>query len=399
MNVKALSPRTLIVVAVVLTLVVSAALVGFSGPAQRTATVYFPEAKGLYVGDDVVVMGVPIGKVAAVTPQPDRVRVEVSYDGEYQIPADATVVLAAPSLVTVRQVVFTPPYTGGPALADGAEIPASRTKIPVEWDEIKKQLNQLASGLGPKGANAKGALNQLLKTTAANLDGLGESISQTVRALSKATLTLSENSGDLFGTVRNLDVFISALAGSDRQVAEFNRRLATVAEALSGSRDELGTALRSITRALTDLQKFLKDNRKELSGAVADLQPLTSMLAGSRQRLADALHLAPHALSNLYNIYDPISGAATGTLSAANMQAPGSMICTAIFNLGGSPDDCRQAVAPLAELLTSDPPPIGISPLERNGRDNSRPAPGGPGARSSSDADGLAGLLIPGGTR
>lgn len=371
-----ISPRMLAVATMAIALV-AAVLVGFTGVGQRTATVYFPEAKGLYTGDAVVVMGVPIGEVTEVTPEPERVRVEVAYDGEYRIPAEATAVLASPSLVSVRQVVFTPPYTGGPELADGAEVPASRTRIPVEWDDIKKQLNQLASAIGPDGANAKGALNRLLKTSAANLDGQGQSINDTVRALSKAMLTLSENSGDLFGTVRNLDVFIKALAGSDSQVREFNRRLATVSGALSGSKAELGTALKSITRALTDLQTFLKDNRGELGKTVRDLRPLTSMIAANRQRLADALHLAPHALSNLYNIYDPATGSATGTMSAANMQAPGSMVCTAIFNLGGSPDDCREAMGPLAELLTADPPPVGISPLERNGRDNSQPAPGG----------------------
>lgn len=376
MTARLLSRRFLVITTAAL-LLVSGVFVAFAENARRVATVYFTQAKGLYVGDDVVVMGVPIGEVTAVKPEPDRVRVEVAYDGEYQIPAGAHAVLAAPSLVTVRQVALTPAYTGGPVLADGAQIPASRTRIPVEWDDIKKQLSQLAKALGPNGANKQGALNRLLETSAANLKGQGGDINQTVQSLSKAMLTLADNRSDVFGTVRNLNVFVTALARSDREVGEFNDRLATVSDVLSDNREHLGTALRSVTRALTDLRGFLKANRTSLSKTVEDLRPLTRMLAENRQKLADALHLAPHALSNLYNIYDPVAGSATGTMSAANLQAPGTMVCSSIFSLGGSPDDCQAALAPLAALLTADPPPLGFSPIERNGRDNSRPAPGG----------------------
>lgn len=398
MSIRSISPRKLLIAALAIALAATA-LLGFSSVAQSTATVYFTEAKGLYVGDDVVMMGVPIGEVTEITPEPDQVRVDVAYDSDYQIPAHAQAILASPSLVSVRQIAFTPPYAGGPALADGAVIPASRTRIPVEWDAIKQQLNQLAAALGPDGANAKGSLSRLLETSAANLKGQGTSINETVHALSDAMVTLADNRSDVFGTVRNLDVFVRALAASDEQVRQFNGRLADVSGVLADNREELGTALRRITRAFTDLQGFLKENRGELRQTVEDLEPLAGMLAGSRQKLADALHLAPHALSNLYNIYDPISGAATGTMSAANMQAPGTMICSALFSLGGSPDDCQAALAPLAEMLTSSPPPIGVSPLERNGRDNSRPAPGGPGSSTGSSGGGLSGLLLPGGTR
>lgn len=394
----AMLPRTrLLIAALVVALGATLVVTGLAD--ERTATVYFTKAKGLYVGDAVVVMGVPIGEVTAITPQPGRVRVDVSYEEKYDIPADAKAILVAPSLVTVRHVAFTPPYTGGPVLADSAEIPRSRTAIPVEWDGIKNQLNQLATALGPDGANAKGSLNRLLRTSAANLEGQGTNINATIRALSKAMRTLADNSGDAFGTVRNLDVFITALARSDQQIADFNRRLATVSTVLTANREELATALHSTTQALTDLQRFLRNNRESLSKTVTGLKPLTSMLADNRQKLADLLHVAPHALSNFYNIYDPLTGAITSTASTANLQSPGVMICSTIFNFGGSPEDCQRAIGPLAGLLTAEPAPVGVSPIERNGRENSRSAPGGPSGSSAGSSDGLPGLLVPGGSR
>lgn len=392
--------RLLVIVALVAALGVGVA--GYlSGPgAERTATVYFAKAKGLYVGDDVTVLSVPIGKVTKITPEPDRVRVDLTYEADHPIPADAKAVLVAPSVVTVRQVAFSPAYTGGPELADGATIPQSRTAIPVEWDEIKQQVNALATALGPDGANADGALSRLLEAGAANLKGQGSSMNETVRAMSKAMTALSDSKSDLFGTVRNLQVFIAAIARSDKEVASFNRRLATVSDVFADNRHDLATTVRSTTKALTDLQSFLKDNRGVLKKSVRDLRPISAMLADSRQQLADLLHLAPHTVSNFYGIYEPLTGAITATASAANLQSPGVMVCSAIFSLGGKPEDCQRAIAPLAELLTSDPPPIGVSPIERGGRDNSKPAPGGSEPSSStSPSDGLPGLLIPGGSR
>lgn len=368
---------------------------------QRTATIHFAKAKGLYVGDDVTILGVKVGKVTAIKPEADRVRVEIEYDAEQRLPADAKAILAAPSVVTVRQVALAPAYTGGPELADGAEIPMSRTAIPVEWDDIKQQVNDLAVALGPRGANADGALDRLLETSAANLDGQGGSINQTVTDLSEAMQTLADNRSDLFGTVRNLQKFVAAIARSDREVVRFNRRLSSVSDLLADNSNDLEVAVNTTTRALVGLNAFLKANRKTLAKSVRDLRPITSMLSDTRQNLADILQLAPHTLSNFYSIYDPINGSITSTMSAANLQSPGVMVCSAIFNFGGTPEDCQQAIAPLAELLTSDPPPVGVSPVENNGgRDNTLPAPGGPESRvNTSPEDGLLGVLLPGGPR
>ena len=57
-----------------------------------------------------------------------------------KVPADAKALVIAPNLVSARFVQLAPAYTGGPVLADGAEIGLDRTAVPVEWDEVKEQL-------------------------------------------------------------------------------------------------------------------------------------------------------------------------------------------------------------------------------------------------------------------
>lgn len=372
-----------------LTAIALVAAMGFAGlyltgdDGEKSVTVEFSEAKGLYVGDDVVVLGVAIGKVSSIEPGPDTVSVKLTYDSQYDIPADAKAILESPNLVTVRQVSLAPAYDGGAVLADGATIPVSRTDVPVEWDDIKEQVNALTVALGPQGVNSKGALNRLLKVSSGNLRGQGTSINQTVTALSEAMATIADNKGELFGTVRNLEVIVRALALSNQQISEFNSSLAVVADVLSNNRREMTVALKGIRRAFADLDAFLKDNRDTLKKTVADVEPTTSMLAENRQRVADILHLAPHELSNLIGIYDPVTGSVGASIALTNLQSPGQFICSAIYSLGGAPEDCQQAISPLAQLLTTNPPPVGISPIENYG--NTAPAPGGKGSRASSN--------------
>ncbi|HVV12667.1 MCE family protein [Amycolatopsis sp.] len=387
------------VVLVVAGLVAAGVVVVFGGSAQRNGTAYFTQAKGLYVGDDVQLLGVRIGKVTAITPEPGQVRVDFSYDADHPLPADAKAIIMAPSVVPVRDLTLTPVYRGGPQLADGASIPVSRTAVPVEWDDIKQQLDQLSNALGPQGANSQGALSQLLNTSAANLDGQGDNLNQTLRSLSEAMATLNDGGDDLFATVRNLQVFVDALSTSDAQVVDFNHRLASVASLLNGDSDELSTALNSLDSAFEQVTGFLKDNRQTLSDTVKDLQPLSDVLAKDRQKLADTLHFAPTALSNFYNIYDPLDGSLNGVLTTANLQAPAMFVCSAIYSFGGSPQDCQNALGPLAKLVTiSGDIPLGVDAVDRNGRSNmvvARPGPEPP-AGSPAAMDGFQQLMTQG---
>jgi phospholipid/cholesterol/gamma-HCH transport system substrate-binding protein len=350
-----------------------------TGPRERTATAYFVRATGLYEGDDVVVLGVPVGKVTDIVPERDSVRVRFTYTLDRPLPADVKAAIMSPSLVPVRELRLAPLYTGGPRLPDDATIPLSRTAVPVEWDEVKEQVTRLSRLLGPHGANSRGALTRLLDTSAANLHGQGVTVNQTIRTLARAMETLSGSRDDAFATVRNLRVFVDALAMSDLQVLEFNRRLATTAEVLGDSSDDLGAALTSMNHAFGDVQRFLREHRGEIRGTVRDLRPIADILARNRQDLADLLHIAPVATSNLYNIYEPMDGSITGAfVGPQRFLAPAEWICSSIYAAGGTPTDCSKAIGPLADLATVAPPPVGASLVERNGRENQVRARRGP---------------------
>jgi phospholipid/cholesterol/gamma-HCH transport system substrate-binding protein len=337
-----------------------------SGGGRTHVTAYFVQFKGIYVGDDVTVLGVPIGQVTAVHPQRDRVRVEMELDPDHPVPADVKAAVVAQSVVSVRSIALGPVGADGPRLEDGAVIPESRTAIPVEWDDVKDQLVELATALGPRGVEKHGALGTLISSSATFLDGQGAPLQQTIRDVAEAMRTLADNGGDLFATVRNLQVFVSALEGSDAQVRLFIERLAEVSRVLDRDRDELADALDGMERAFKEVDKFLKENQDLTVSTVEELRSTTSLLVEDRQSIADLLQVAPHAVSNFYNILDPRAigkgTLVTGALAPNNLQAPAQIICTAILAIGGDRPACQEALGPLLQYFRMGAPPIVVNP-------------------------------------
>jgi phospholipid/cholesterol/gamma-HCH transport system substrate-binding protein len=349
---------------VVAALVLSACALVFGSPTVTRVTAHFTEAVGIYPGSDVRVLGVKIGTIESVTPEGETVRVVMAYESKYKVPADASAVIVPPSVVSDRYVQFTPAYTKGAALPDGADLPVARTATPVELDQIYRSLNDLNVALGPDGANRDGALSRLLAVGRLNLEGQGGKINTTVNNVSKAVQTLSNGRDDLFGTITNLQQFTTALAKSDAQVREFNSQLAAVSEQLDGERTELGSALRSLSLALTQVASFVRANRDELSSNVAALTKITGILVKQKDSIEKVLELAPLALSNLTLAYNPSAGTLDTRDVAVSGSDPAMSACSVLAitdKLQGNSQIrqlCGQMVNTMATCNSSIPGPL-----------------------------------------
>lgn len=331
-------------------------------PGKVHVTAYFPRTVGIYPGSDVRVLGVRIGEVRKITPEGDRVRVDFEYDEGRKVPAGAKAAIINSSVVSDRYVQLLPVYRKGPVLRNGAVIPERRTAVPVELDRVFDSLHTTADALGPKGANKDGSLSRLLGVSADNLDGQGKNLNQTVQDLSQAVTTLSDGRTDLFGTVRNLQVFTAALAADDKSVRSFNSSLAKVAEQLSGERNDLAAALANLATALGDVSAFVKKNKKALTSDVKGLSKVTKVLVTQRAALDQLLAVAPAGLSNLNNAYNPSSGTLDTRNNAQQAQDPASLLCSLLRttgDVGGKNPDCKE----LTKLFDSLPdlPPQGTA--------------------------------------
>jgi virulence factor Mce-like protein len=271
-------------------------------------TAYFGKTVGLYSGSSVRVLGVSVGKVTAVTPEGQAVRVDMQVDGDVPIPKDVGAVVVSPSLVSDRYVQLTPAYDSGPTLASGTVLARDKTATPVELDDLYASLDKLSTALGPNGANKNGAFSDLLDTAAANLKGNGKDLNSTVGRLAQLAGTLDDSKDDLFATVKNLNSFTGALKQSDGQLNDFYRRLADVSGFLADDSQDVGAALNSLAKSLGDVKQFVADNKSALSSNVAKLASLTKVLVDQRASLAEVLDIAPTGATNFINSYDAASG-------------------------------------------------------------------------------------------
>ncbi|MEV0033055.1 MCE family protein [Nocardia sp. NPDC050793] len=300
---------------------------GFDRLTTTRITAYFDRSVGIYEGSDVRILGVPVGRVESVEPMGDQVKIVMGVDRGYDVPANAQAAQITPSVVSDRFIQLTPVYRGGPKMDRNATIPRERTVTPVEVDQLYKSIAELSDALGPDGANKEGAVNELVRTSAANLAGNGEALANSITQLSAAARYLSEARGDIFETVKNLQNFVSMLAKNDQQVRQFNSQLADLAGFLADERQNLGDALQLLSVALGDVARFIDDNRALVAENAEALTTLTKTLADQRADLAAALPVIPLALSNLINIHNAESGTLDMRANFTDLQDPFGTVC------------------------------------------------------------------------
>jgi phospholipid/cholesterol/gamma-HCH transport system substrate-binding protein len=302
------SRRTQILAAAVPVALLLLAFLVFPGGGSRTVTAHFDRAVAVYPGTDLRVMGVQIGKVTAVVPDGNSVRVEMTYDPKYKLPADAKAAVVTPTLVADRYVQVFPAYDKGAAMADGGDIPLGRTQTPIELDRMYKALDDLSTTLGPKAGSTGGALDNLLTAGSKALDGNGELGSKTIRNLSEAADTFARNRGPLFDNVRSLAEITDTLATNDTTVQAFLKSLTSVSGQLAGEKDELRRVLASLARVLGTVKGFVHENRETLGNDVELLTSLLERVDNQKDSLGLIIQKGSLALSNLAIAFESTTG-------------------------------------------------------------------------------------------
>jgi virulence factor Mce-like protein len=316
---------------VVLALLAAVFLLFTNGGREKTIVADFKVANSLYNGNEVRMMGVPIGKITKIQPLGDRVRVTFEYDGDIKLPADAKAVVISPSVVGDRFIQVGPAYKGGAPLPDNARLGIDRTAVPVELDDIFKSIDNLALALGPNGANKDGSLSRLVNSTADQLDGQGEQLAKTLENFAKLSTTLDNNDEELFASVRELDEFVALLRRNDDEARDFFDSTADVSEVLADEREDLADTIKALREALTTVRDFVRDNRAAIRGNVDNLESLTALLADRSDQIDHLLAEAPTSLANL-----GLAGVGLGVAARANLgdlllnADPISLICNAL---------------------------------------------------------------------
>ncbi|GAB7070495.1 MCE family protein [Mycobacterium hodleri] len=322
-----------------------------------TITAYFTSATSIYPGDEVRVAGVKVGTIESIEPQGAQAKLTLAVDHGVPIPADAKAVIMAQNLVAARYVQLAPAYEdSGPTMADGARIGVERTAVPVEWDQVKDQLMRLATDLGPVKDASGTSLNRFIDSAANAMNGNGDKLREAIAQLSGVGRILADGSGNVVEIIKSLQTFVGALRDSNTQIVQFQDRLASVTSVVDGSRNDLDAALTNLSAAVVDVKRFIAGSRDQTSEQLQRLNNVTQNLVDNRTALENVLHVAPNAIANGYNIYNPDSGTAVGAFALSNFSNPVAVVCSAIAavkNVTASETSklCAQYLGPALRLI------------------------------------------------
>jgi len=294
------SPLTVLVVigAVVVALAAWGIVALTSGPQTYQVSAMFSSAPGVYPGNAVKVLGVKVGRVLAVTPDPEGVKVDMAIDTTTKIPAGVKAYLMAPNVVNDRFIELDPGYTGGSTLPAGTTVPMTRTVVPQSVDQIVASINRLATDLGPSGANQDGSLSRLLRTIATTFGGDGSTINSAVRNLGDTFAAVSANTDDLTSMLNNLGSVTHAAAGVSGQYEALASDLAEVSSTLSDDNSTIASSISNLADVLRELNTFVKKNKSQLAGTLSSMSKVAKTVGDQQQAFSEALGLLPLAVDN-----------------------------------------------------------------------------------------------------
>ena len=238
----------------------------------RRLTAHFTRAVGVYAGSDVRVLGVRVGAVerghAAGRTGPGRAALRRDATGSRPTRGRSSSRRASSATATSSSPRPTP---AGPALADGADLPASAP--PRRWSSTTSTgaLDELNKALGPNGANADRRADrparhrrgeprrQRRRTCDDAIDGLGEAADHAVRRPATTFRHRRQPAAVHHDAGRRAT---SRCAGSTSDLA--TRRRASRRRARRPGR---GAAAASPPRS-ADVTAFIRDNRDALKSNV-----------------------------------------------------------------------------------------------------------------------------------
>lgn len=277
-----------------------------------TVTAQFDSAAGLYEGNTIAVLGMPVGEITTITPRGGYVEVQFTVAKDVQVPADVQAVTISNSILTDRQIELTPAYRGGPTLQNHDTIGLNRTKTPVEFARVLDVLDKLSGSLRGDG-NGQGPLADLVNASAKIADGNGQDMKDALGELSNA-LRLSADRGtvtrdQLTTIIRNLSSLFDAAAANDRALREFGSTVNALSQILADEDLGSGTTGKKLNEVITQVGEVLDTHRDEIKQIVANGNTTLKTTVDHQRDLAEFLDVTPLTLDNIYNAIDQTNGA------------------------------------------------------------------------------------------
>lgn len=243
------------------------------------------DINNLVVDSNVLLRGVPVGKVSAIDVSTSNATVHFYIDGKYQVPADSVIRLENLSALGESYIELEPDVSGGPVFQNGQHLSTERITQPASISElgtsVVRVLNQMDPGqLEHVIAEADSALPDPY-TVLPNLQRASLLLNKTVADLRGRGGTVLENSQSL---LENADFVGPALAEATPDLRGVGFGIQHLFD--NGTNVLLRTDTPSNVYVFG---RFLQRIQKLLDDRAADIRVLTEPLTANVRAIASAL--------------------------------------------------------------------------------------------------------------
>lgn len=180
---------------VVFSVVQLTALTGGKPPTHRAnLSMEVSDISGLAVGSNVLLRGVPVGKISNIGATIHAATIDFYVDDRYKIPVDSDARLENLSALGETYINLVPRRDGGPTLQDGQRISSERTVQPASITELAASVVRVLNQLEPR------ALERIIDEGGAALPDPAA----TLPNISHASILLRNTAADMHGSGRDL---------------------------------------------------------------------------------------------------------------------------------------------------------------------------------------------------
>ncbi|MBZ4521816.1 MlaD family protein [Mycobacterium avium] len=253
-------------------------------PSQRTnVSMEVADTNSLVVGSNVLLRGVPVGKVSKIEASIHAATVDFYIDNRYKVPVDSEVRLENLSALGESYIGLVPQRQDGPMLHDGQRIATQRVIEPPSISELATSVARVLNQADP----------DALKRITGEIDTALPNPNAVLPNLSRTSVLLRNVAADMHGRGRDLlDNFQTLLQNAGwlgpllADVTPLLPPIGTHADRLIGA---VGLAITNgspmnvwnLNRYLDRIQKFIDTNAGDLKVLGEALRPQLKGIAGA----------------------------------------------------------------------------------------------------------------------
>lgn len=263
------------------------------GVGHYNVRIELPEAANLYTNGMVTYRGVEVGRVTAVHLTDTGVEAELSLKSDVHIPSDLDAQVHSATAIGEQYVALLPRNAISPPLKGGDVIPARRTSVPPDINDLLDAANRGVQAIPHDG------LKTVIDESHTALAGLGPELSRFVKGATSLAIEAQKNTDAITSVIDNTKPVLDTQTGTSDAVAAWAAHLATVTGELK-SQDNAVAGILDKGPATADEARALLDRlNPTLPILLANLVSVGQVAVSYQNDLEQLLVLAPLGITDI----------------------------------------------------------------------------------------------------